>query len=167
MSTVAAIRRMLEAGLTIDQALTAAEAMEASRPRQTDAFHRFWSAWPNKVGKPAAERAFAKHAHEIDAILEGVRRYIDAKPPERPWLNPATFLNQRRWEDEPAPTYIPNSHRNGFAELAMGFYNERSGPQASSAAQNVRLLSVVGGSEQGSGCDDAGSLFREAAKRLG
>jgi hypothetical protein len=47
--------------------------------------------------------AFAKVAGEVDAIVEGLHRYISAKPPDRSWLNPATFLNQRRWEDQPAP----------------------------------------------------------------
>lgn len=67
-------------------------------------FDRFWKVWPNRIGKPAAYRAFGKVAHELDAILLGVERYIRDKPPDRPWLNPATFLNQRRWEDEPAQT---------------------------------------------------------------
>lgn len=66
------------------------------------AFEKFWEVWPNKVGKPAAEKAFAKHALKIDAILAGVQRYIRSKPADRPWLNPATFLNQERWNDAPA-----------------------------------------------------------------
>lgn len=69
-------------------------------------FARFWTAWPHKVGKPAAERAFGKVADEIDAIVAGVERYIRDKPPDRPWLNPATFLNQRRWEDAPAESSV-------------------------------------------------------------
>jgi uncharacterized protein YdaU (DUF1376 family) len=68
------------------------------------AFSRFWKAWPNKVGRPVAERAFSRHADEIDAIMTGVAAYVRDKPPDRPWLNPATFLNQRRWEDAPAST---------------------------------------------------------------
>jgi hypothetical protein len=169
MSTVAAIRRMLEAGLTIDQALTAAEAMEASRPRPTDAFQRFWRAYPHKVGKPAAERAFHKVAGEIDAILSGLDRYIRNKPDERPWLNPATFLNQRRWEDEPAPTYAPQSNRNGFSQIAMDWvaFRKATDGQESVTPQNVRVLPFRDPREQGTGSDDAGSLFREAAKRLG
>lgn len=76
------------------------------------AFGRFWSIWPHKVGKPAAERAFAKHSGDIDAIVAGVERYIRDKPPDREWLNPATFLNQERWKDQPAAAAraSPNGH---------------------------------------------------------
>ncbi len=67
-------------------------------------FERFWSAWPNKVGKPAAAKAFFKVRGEAAAIMAGIPRYIaDTQAAGRPWLNPATFLNQRRWEDSPAP----------------------------------------------------------------
>jgi FMN phosphatase YigB (HAD superfamily) len=65
----------------------------------------FWEAWPNKVGKPAAVKALAsarKRGAAFGAIMDGVRNYIRDKPPDRPWLNPATFLNQNRWEDQPA-----------------------------------------------------------------
>ena len=173
MSIVAAIRTMLEKGLSLEHALIAAEALEetiapvdtrskgairtekwrerkasqnvterhkTSQASQCDEkvspslspkeksppitpskeitpistpsknardralFDRFWKVWPNRIGKPAAYRAFGKVSHELDAILLGVERYIRDKPPDRSWLNPATFLNQRRWEDEPAQT---------------------------------------------------------------
>lgn len=67
-------------------------------------FEDFWNLWPNKVGKPAALRAFvaARKRAGLDAIVDGVFAYIRDKPPDRPWLNPATFLNQNRWEDKPA-----------------------------------------------------------------
>jgi hypothetical protein len=72
-------------------------------------FATFWDEWPNKVGKPAAVKALAaarKRGVPFDVIMDGARRYIRDKPPDRPWLNPATFLNQNRWEDRPAPTQI-------------------------------------------------------------
>lgn len=67
-------------------------------------FEDFWNLWPNKVGKPAALKAFvsARKRAGLDAIVDGVFAYIRDKPPDRPWLNPATFLNQNRWEDQPA-----------------------------------------------------------------
>lgn len=79
---------------------------EARLSSVRQSFSRFWTAWPHKVGKPAAERAFGKVADEADAIVAGVERYIRDKPPDRPWLNPATFLNQRRWEDAPAESSV-------------------------------------------------------------
>ena len=85
-----------------------------ARRAPSDAFLRFWNAWPHKVGKPAAERAFKGHEAEIEDILAGVVGYERAKPADRPWLNPATFLNQQRWKDELAPIFAP---RNGQATL--------------------------------------------------
>lgn len=86
---------------------------EAERKKETrevallppDGFSEFWELWPNKVGKPAALKAFRsalKRGGAPAEILAGVLNYIRDKPPDRPWLNPATFLNQNRWEDQPA-----------------------------------------------------------------
>lgn len=74
---------------------------------EAETFEQFWSVWPNRVGKPAARKAWAKVWRELPQVLDGVSRYIAAKPPDRPWLNPATFLNQRRWEDQPAAVGPP------------------------------------------------------------
>lgn len=65
-------------------------------------FDRFWRIWPNKVAKPGARLAFKKVHAEVEQILLGIPRYIAAKPADRAWMHPATFLNGRRWEDSPA-----------------------------------------------------------------
>lgn len=72
-----------------------------------DWFDEFWSLFPNKVGKRDAEKAFVKAVSRADPsiILAGLRRYV-AKTDDRPWCNPATFLNQDRWEDAPAEAPI-------------------------------------------------------------
>jgi hypothetical protein len=66
-------------------------------------FDRFWADFPNKVGKRDAAKAFlgARQRTDFETILAGVRRY-SAKTDDRPWCNPATFLNQDRWADDPA-----------------------------------------------------------------
>ncbi len=66
-------------------------------------FDRFWSLFPNKVGKRDAEKAFAAALQraDLETILAGLERYA-AKTDDRPWCNPATFLNQDRWADQPA-----------------------------------------------------------------
>lgn len=66
---------------------------------------QFWPLYPNKVGRGAALRAFAtaRRKVELGAMLEGLGRYIASKPGDRPWCNPATWLNQERWADQPAP----------------------------------------------------------------
>ncbi len=186
MSVVAAIRKMLDAGLSIEQALVAAEAFEAtsirayddrdadrreadrirkrrererkrlaettvasemsrdirvtsvtspspspapspdkeipptppkennlfplppSTPRVSDGreqamFDRFWQVYPNKVGKADARKAFSKALTRTSAeeMAAGLHRYV-AKTDDRPWCNPATWLNQDRWGDRPA-----------------------------------------------------------------
>lgn len=66
-------------------------------------FEKFWAVFPSKVGKLAAKSAFAKARRRVDfeTIMAAVERYA-RKTDDRPWCNPATWLNQGRWEDEPA-----------------------------------------------------------------
>jgi uncharacterized protein YdaU (DUF1376 family) len=97
-------------------------------------FNEFWAMYPNKVGKPDAERKFAKALAKTDleTLMAGLRRYV-AKTDDRPWCNPSTWLNQERWADQPAvgpprfskPTPKPTS--NPFFKLADDLDgNERS-----------------------------------------
>lgn len=85
-------------------------------------FETFWFMWPNKVGKPAALKAFRSaigRAASLEAILNGVEVYSRDKPADRPWLNPATYLNQDRWKDQPATVSIANGKpRNGIIQAA-------------------------------------------------
>lgn len=68
-----------------------------------DRFAEFWQAYPRKVAKPAAEKAWRKVAGEADAILAGLKRAIGceqwAKDGGQFIPHPATWLNGRRWED--------------------------------------------------------------------
>jgi hypothetical protein len=77
-------------------------------------FDEFWNIWPHKVGKPAALKGFrgARKRSSLEEICNGVFSYIRDKPHDRPWLNPATFLNQNRWEDQPAQ--VANGKTVGF-----------------------------------------------------
>lgn len=67
-------------------------------------FQEFWQAYPNKVGKPVSKTSFVKARKQFsqDEIMSGLSRYIESKPPDRAWCNPATFLNQERFNDEPS-----------------------------------------------------------------
>lgn len=69
-------------------------------------FEDFWKAYPKKKAKPEAVRAWKKiKTAEIPAIMAS----IEAHKKTEDWNKnngqyipyPATFLNQRRWEDEP------------------------------------------------------------------
>lgn len=72
----------------------------------SDAFERFWFLFPNKVGKPVALKAFDKVRRkggvDWEHFLAGLHRYVN-KTDSRNWLNPSTFLNQERWDEQPAP----------------------------------------------------------------
>jgi hypothetical protein len=46
----------------------------------------------------------ARRTVDQATLLAALRRYVDTKPPDRHWCNPATWLNQGRWDDEPAPS---------------------------------------------------------------
>lgn len=74
-------------------------------------FDRFWAAYPRKVGKGAAERSFER-IHPDAALLDGMLRAIETQRQSDTWQrgyipNPATWLNQRRWEDEPDGVTAP------------------------------------------------------------
>lgn len=68
-------------------------------------FDLFWEMYPNKVGKKDAERKFIAIAKSgvvtFDELMAGLDRYVH-KADDRPWCNPATWLNQHRWTDKPA-----------------------------------------------------------------
>lgn len=68
--------------------------------------NEFWPAYPHKVGKADAQKAFvkARARSELPALIAGLRNYIATKPADRPWCNPSTWLNQDRWLDQPAAT---------------------------------------------------------------
>lgn len=70
----------------------------------SDAFDAFYFAYPRKVGKEAARRAFERAVRRTEAavILAGARRYAaDPNLPEKKYIpHPASWLNAGRWDDE-------------------------------------------------------------------
>lgn len=83
-----------------------------------DAFGQFYDLYPNKVGRRKAEAALKQVEKQRRAtfaeIMAGLRTYV-AKTDDRPWCNPATWLNQDRWEDSPA-NVIPHPRRGAGTE---------------------------------------------------
>jgi Helix-turn-helix domain len=71
-----------------------------------DAFDTFWKRYPDKTAKKFAKKCFDKIADdgevEFADLIAGLERYIRNKPKDRAWCHPSTFLNQGRWEDQPA-----------------------------------------------------------------
>lgn len=76
--------------------------------RIVELFEKFWSAYPRKVGKGAAEKAFKKYKPD-DTLLSVMLSALSAQKRSEQWIKengkfipyPATWLNQRRWEDAP------------------------------------------------------------------
>ncbi|MDU7339313.1 MAG: phage replisome organizer N-terminal domain-containing protein [Clostridium sp.] len=77
-------------------------------PKGIDArFSKFWDAYPKKVGKGAAEKAFKKYKPD-DCLLDKMLSALSAQKKSDQWQKeggqfvpyPTTWLNQKRWEDE-------------------------------------------------------------------
>ena len=69
------------------------------------AFDAFWLAYPRRVGKEAARKAWAKAvktAGTPDAIMAGLAQAVFSDDPKF-IPHPATWLNAGRWMDEPDP----------------------------------------------------------------
>ena len=71
-------------------------------------------AYPRKVGKSAAEQSFKKRKPN-DALLRTILVAIENQKASEQWQkdngkyipNPATWLNQKRWEDESQIHVLP------------------------------------------------------------
>lgn len=87
-----------------------------------DAFDLFWGAYPRRVGKGQARRAFgtALKITNIDMILTAIDAQRDAGMfRDRTYIPyPATWLNGERWTDEIVPRARP-ALRNGAAEWLL------------------------------------------------
>lgn len=129
--------------------------------RERDEFERWYEHFPNKVGKGAAWKAWpsARKQASYEVLCGGLRRYL-AKTDDRPWCNPATWLNQGRWQDEPAQVSPrgsppqPNGKPRNIAEASARLVaqmkestNANSQPRALSdrAEQDVPYLAAPNG----------------------
>lgn len=97
------------AGVTQD-ATDSYESKRKSKSKRkeidTDKFDEFWKAYPKKVGKIAAQRAFEKKCTSdktFAEIIDGLNKVVelDWSTRETQYIpNPATWLNGERWKDE-------------------------------------------------------------------
>jgi hypothetical protein len=99
-----------------------------------DSFEAFWMAYPRRVAKGTALRAWTKavkalvkegmpNSQAIAVIIAGVDRYAEAvRGKEAQYVaHPASWLNAQRWLDEPDPT-------PGRKTRAPKIDTDRSGP---------------------------------------
>ncbi len=87
-----------------------------ARKQSPDGFDSFWRAYPRKVAKDAARRAYSKALESATPaeLLAGAERLAEerAREPdptkrEKFTPHPATWLNGERWKDAPAPPPSP------------------------------------------------------------
>ena len=77
---------------------------------------KFWPAYPKKVGKDAALKAFEKRDPD-SMLVELMLKAIEAQSKLKQWTdeggkyipNPATWLNEGRWKDETKPVALKKS----------------------------------------------------------
>ena len=66
-------------------------------------FESFWAAYPRKVGKQAAKKAFSKVSVPVKTLIDAVNSQKNSeqwhKDNGQYIPNPATWLNQGRWDD--------------------------------------------------------------------
>lgn len=90
------------------------ESESESKSAREEAFDTFWAAYPRKVGKGAARKAFAKLPAAVFPLLVPA---VEAQKQCAQWRknggeyipNPATWLNQERWEDKLPDTRTANA----------------------------------------------------------
>ncbi len=115
-------------------------------PETIAAFEEWWQAYPRKVARPVAAKAYDRACTKASAaeLLIGARAYAAARAGQDPryTAHPATWLNGERWRDEP----------------------ERAGPQHRGAAQAVH--DALDQLERGDDADGARLPFDLEGDRL-
>jgi hypothetical protein len=145
---------------TLTQAVcTPKKARTKTPPPDTEQerlFKAFWDAYPRKKAKPRARAAFFRLLREgvsTDDIIDGLARFRhDARPNYRP--HPATWLNDRRWEDEPdAASDVPDERSafdsiredlGGYSNLIPGCEPTAERIEADERARNAKSLLLSG-----------------------
>ena len=106
-----------------------AEPQPARPTTGSEAFKRWWAAYPKKVKKKNARDVWRRKRLDAraDALIADVQRRIEG---DRRWLDgyvpdPTTYLNQERWNDElQAPRSGTNNDQN--AEAMNRWLNRQS-----------------------------------------
>lgn len=105
----------------------------AAKDRIRERFAEFWAAYPKKQGKGAAEKAFLKISPTA-SLHETMIAAIRAAVLSRQWReqngrfipNPATWLNQRRWEDT-LPVETMDCPQIDAADRVIAMLEQREG----------------------------------------
>ena len=108
------------------------EKEKEKQKEKEQAFARFWKAYPRKVNKPGAKRAFDKLPVD-DGLLSVMLSAIDKQKASAQWQenggqyipHPATWLNGRRWEDE-IQRIAPNNPVGNYTQRSYAGEQEKA-----------------------------------------
>lgn len=113
---------------------------------EPEGFGEFWSAYPRKVGKDAARKAFAKRKPDAELLAKMLAAVaIQAKSVQ--WLrdggqyipHPSTWLNEGRWDDGEGVAQGGSDSRPSWA-LQAGFENRWEAENAGCREHNAHLF---------------------------
>lgn len=106
--------------------------------RKTE-FETFWQAFPRRVGKLAAQKAYHRARSQASAseILDGIARYVAHKPDYADFCHPATWLNQGRWMDDYGQRTAPPSQRDDWFTECQRLHGGRCGGSLLHANQMI------------------------------
>lgn len=84
-------------------------------------FARFWAVYPRKEAKQTALKAFTK-INPDESLLETILSAVERFKNSAQWQedggqfipHPSTFLNQRRWEDEPPKGGVQKKRKDDY-----------------------------------------------------
>jgi hypothetical protein len=86
--------------------------------RVDEHFEGFWSAYPRRIGKAAARRAWEKAMKVTTPEVIGAALRAAEWPEDPQYIpHPATWLNQGRWDDQPAPVILKERPEDELARL--------------------------------------------------
>lgn len=102
-------------------------------PTLAQTFDEFWHMYPKKVGKQAAKKVWGRLKAPKE-VLKKITSSLVWQASSDQWTrengkfipNPATYLNQGRWEDEP---YGDKSPRSEVDKALAQFLTEEDGPE--------------------------------------
>lgn len=117
----------------------------------SNSFLEFWQAYPKKIGKHEAWKLWRKR-NDLPPVADLIVAIEKQKKTDQ-WgrgfiPNPATWINQRRWEDDPAAMEGGRNDRSGKGNATAGIgipkeYIPEPAPEVSAEArERVRSLTA-------------------------
>lgn len=126
------------------QELPLLSVVDADEPPALDGeFDGFWGAYPRKVGKQAARKAYrsARKVATLDQIAAGLRAQLpDLRTRDLHLVpHPSTWLNQHRWEDDPRASAQPRSGPRNYDLERMQARANGDAPEITTGATALAL----------------------------